>query len=125
MKWIDLILNLPTNTAIGLVCAMFSMLLKTELKCVGLRNYIFIFVLNLFVTGLVIELFLQGSLWWWCGLAGLMIGWVIEDLYLNLETMLPELISGTIKDVAHGIRETINLKLGLKKHDEKNEKDKS
>lgn len=125
MKWIDLILNLPTNTAIGLACALFSMLLNTDPKRVGLRNYIFIFVLNLFVTGLVIDLFLQGSLWWWCGITGLLIGWAIDELYLNLETTLPELMSGTIKDVAHGIRETINLKLGLKKHDEKNEKDKS
>ena len=114
MTYVDLVIHFPLNMLVGLGCALFSMLLNVNPKQVGLRNYIFIFVLNLFLTGSIIELFLKNTVWWWCGIAGLIIGWAIDELFLNLETALPEFLSGTIKDILNGVRKKVNEKLGIK-----------
>lgn len=102
----DFLLNLPVhpNILCGAAAAFLTALIDTQIKEVGLRNYVLIVLAATLTTAAIIETwFLDSRLWLSC-LLGFGVGYVADTVVLNLNATVPEFVSGSLKDVLDWMR---------------------
>lgn len=102
------LLKLINNNILGGVgFALFAVLVGTRVTVTGLRDYIFILTIAVLGTASVIEhWFLNNSFITSC-LIGFSIGFLADDIYLNLKATVPEFIKDIMSDILNGIKEKI------------------
>lgn len=97
----------------GVGFALFAVLVGTRVAVTGLRDYIFILTIAVLGTASVIEhWFLDNSFITSC-LIGFSIGFLADDIYLNLKATIPEFIKDLLSDILNGIKEKIKNFLGI------------
>lgn len=107
------ILTLTETNILGGVCfALFAVLVGTKITDVGLRDYIFILTIAVLGTASVIEhWFLDDSFITSC-LMGFSIGFLADDVYLNLKATVPDFVKQILNDVLHSIKVRVGRILG-------------
>lgn len=96
---------LPHKNLIGaVVCALFSVLLNTRFSQVGWRDYVLIVVSALIATAVVDYWFLQRGFFFACAI-GFVIGYLADDVILNLNATVPSFVSGSLNDILDWLRQ--------------------
>ena len=109
----ELLKLINTNILGGVGFALFAVLVGTRVTVTGLRDYIFILTIAILGTASVIEhWFLDNSFITSC-LIGFSIGFLADDIYLNLKATMPEFIKDILSDILNGIKEKIKKFLGI------------
>ena len=109
----ELLKLINTNILGGVGFALFAVLVGTRVTVTGLRDYIFILTIAVLGTASVIEhWFLDNSFITSC-LIGFSIGFLADDIYLNLKATMPEFIKAILSDILNGIKEKIKKFLGI------------
>ena len=109
----ELLKLINTNILGGVGFALFAVLVGTRVTVTGLRDYIFILTIAILGTASVIEhWFLDNSFITSC-LIGFSIGFLADDIYLNLKATMPEFIKAILSDILNGIKEKIKKFLGI------------
>lgn len=99
------------NILSGIAFALFAVLVGTRVKEVGVRNYIFILTIALLGTANIIEhWFLDSSFTTTC-LVGFAVGYLADDVYLNLKATIPEFVKHIINDVLQWIKDWVHKTL--------------
>lgn len=110
------IINVDANiNIIGGVCfALFAVLVGTRITTTGIRDYIFIVTIATLGAASVIEhWFINSSIITSC-LIGFSIGFLADDVYLNLKATMPQFIKDVINDIMIGVKSKIKSVLGVK-----------
>lgn len=109
----ELLKLINANILGGVGFALFAVLVGTRVTVTGLRDYIFILTIAVLGTASVIEhWFLDNSFITSC-LIGFSIGFLADDIYLNLKATMPEFIKDILSDILNGIKEKIKKFLGI------------
>lgn len=109
----ELLKVINANVLGGVGFALFAVLVGTRVTVTGLRDYIFILTIAVLGTASVIEhWFLDNSFITSC-LIGFSIGFLADDIYLNLKATMPEFIKDILRDILNGIKEKIKRFLGI------------
>lgn len=109
----ELLKIINTNILGGVGFALFAVLVGTRVTATGLRDYIFILTIAVLGTASVIEhWFLDNSFITSC-LIGFSIGFLADDIYLNLKATIPEFIKDIVSDILTGIKEKLKKLLGI------------
>ena len=109
----ELLKLINTNILGGVGFALFAVLVGTRVTVTGLRDYIFILTIAVLGTASVIEhWFLDNSFITSC-LIGFSIGFLADDIYLNLKATMPEFIKDILSDILNGVKEKIKKFLGI------------
>lgn len=109
----ELLKVINANVLGGVGFALFAVLVGTRVTVTGLRDYIFILTIAVLGTASVIEhWFLDNSFITSC-LIGFSIGFLADDIYLNLKATMPEFIKDILSDILNGIKEKIKIFLGI------------
>lgn len=109
----ELLKLINANILGGVGFALFAVLVGTRVTVTGLRDYIFILTIAVLGTASVIEhWFLDNSFITSC-LIGFSIGFLADDIYLNLKATLPEFIKDILSDILNGVKEKIKKFLGI------------
>lgn len=109
----ELLKLINANILGGVGFALFAVLVGTRVTVTGLRDYIFILTIAVLGTVSVIEhWFLDNSFITSC-LIGFSIGFLADDVYLNLKATIPEFIKDILSDILNGIKEKIKKFLGI------------
>lgn len=109
----ELLKLINANILGGVSFALFAVLVGTRVTVTGLRDYIFILTIAVLGTASVIEhWFLDNSFITSC-LIGFSIGFLADDIYLNLKATMPEFIKDILSDILNGIKEKIKKFLGI------------
>lgn len=109
----ELLKLINANILGGVGFALFAVLAGTRVTVTGLRDYIFILTIAVLGTASVIEhWFLDNSFITSC-LIGFSIGFLADDIYLNLKATMPEFIKDILSDILDGIKEKIKKFLGI------------
>ena len=109
------------NFAGGVGFAFFAVLVGTRWSEVGLRDYAIIMVLALLSTAFVIERWFSDGTVITCSLVGFAIGYLADDVYININATLPEFTKKIIGDAADGAHNWIRKVLGLAPKDDEDE----
>ena len=109
----ELLKLINANILGGVGFALFAVLAGTRVTVTGFRNYIFILTIAVLGTASVIEhWFLNDSFITSC-LIGFSIGFLADDIYLNLRATMPEFIKDILSDIQNGVKEKIKKFLGI------------
>lgn len=109
----ELLKLININILGGVGFALFAVLVGTRVTVTGLRDYIFILTIAVLGTASVIEhWFLDNSFITSC-LIGFSIGFLADDVYLNLKATIPEFIKDILSDILKGIKEKLKKFLGI------------
>ena len=110
--------GIHTNFAAGVGFAFFAVLVGTRWSEVGFRDYIIIMVLALLSTAFAIERWFSDGTVVTCSFIGFGIGYLADDVYININTTLPEFTKKIIGDAADGAHNWIRKILGLAPKDD-------
>ena len=113
-NWHDFLNVISANMWGGLLSTLFAVLVGTNFKAVGLRNYILILAMSLLATGVLIELFLVDATLFRCCLLGFGVGLVADNVFMTLDATLPNFVESAIKDTLAAIKDKLNAFLGKK-----------
>lgn len=103
----ELLKLINANILGGVGFALFAVLVGTRVTVTGLRDYIFILTIAVLGTASVIEhWFLDNSFITSC-LIGFSIGFLADDVYLNLKATMPEFIKDILREVLDGLKEKL------------------
>ena len=113
MSMMELLKVINTNVLGGVGFALFAVLVGTRVTITGLRDYIFILTIAVLGTASVVEhWFLDNSFITSC-LIGFAIGFLADDIYLNLKATMPEFIKDILHDILDGLKNRIKKFLGI------------
>lgn len=110
-------LQILTNINIlgGVGFALFAVLLGTKLKDIGLRDYILVLTFALLGTAGIIERWFLSSSFITSCLVGFAIGFIADDVYLNLRATLPEVIKTLLIDLLQTMKDKLLYFIGKDK----------
>lgn len=109
----DILKLINTNILGGVCFALFAVLVGTRINVTGFRDYIFILTIAVLGTASVIEYWFLDSSFITSCLIGFSMGFLADDIYLNLKATLPEFIKDILSDILGGIKEKIKKFLGI------------
>lgn len=93
------------NVVGGMACALFAVIVGTRPQKVGWRDYALIVAAAIIATAAVIDYwFLNRGFFIACAI-GFTIGYLADDVVLNLNATVPEFVSGSLKDILDWLRE--------------------
>lgn len=109
----DFLKFINNNILGGVGFALFAVVVGTRLAITGLRDYICILTIAVLGTASVIEhWFLDNSFITSC-LIGFSIGFLADDVYLNLKATMPEFIKDILSDILGGLKDKIKQLFGI------------
>lgn len=92
------------NVLGGMACAMLAVLIGTHPAQVGWRNYALIVLASLLTTAAVIDYwFLHKGFFISC-LIGFAIGYLADDVIVNLNATVPDFVKNSLADVFDWLR---------------------
>lgn len=109
----ELLKLINTNILGGVGFAVFAVLVGTRVTVTGLRDYIFILTIAVLGTASVIEHWFLNSSFITSCLIGFSIGFLSDDIYLNLKATIPDFIKDILSDILNGIKEKLKKFLGI------------
>lgn len=110
--------GIHTNLAAGVGFAFFAVLVGTRWSEIGLRDYIIIMVLALLSTAFAIERWFSDGTVVTCSFIGFGIGYLADDVYININATLPDVIKGIIGDGTEWLHNKVRQVLGLAPKDD-------
>lgn len=103
----QLLPQINANVLGGVIFALWAVLIGTKITVTGLRDYIFIITIAVLGTAAVIEQwFLDNSFITSC-LIGFSIGFLADDVYMNLKATVPEFVKDILDDVLQAVKDWI------------------
>lgn len=108
--WND-ILNL--NTIVGMVAAVFAVLLGVSIREVGYRVYVLVLITAVLSTAAVIETWMKDSTVMKSATVGWVIGYIADDVLLTINALLPDFIKDLVDTITTGIRRKLNKWFGV------------
>lgn len=109
----ELLKLINTNILGGVSFALFAVLVGTKVNVIGLRDYIFVLTIAVLGTASVIEHWFLASSFITSCLIGFSIGFLADDIYLNLKATVPEFIKEILNDILDSIKVKIKKFLGI------------
>lgn len=103
------------NMLLGTCFAVFSVLIGNKITTTELRDFILIVTLAILATTSIIEQWFSNSSMVSTCLIGFSVGFVADDVYLNLKATLPKFIKTLIQDIFEGVKMKVKVFLGLDK----------
>lgn len=103
---------IETNILGGVSFSLFAVLVGTKVSDVGVRDYIFILTIAVLVTANVLEYWFANSSFVSSCMIGFAIGFLSDDVYLNLKETTPLFVKQIINDVLQGIKDWVHKKVG-------------
>lgn len=108
------LLNLINANLLGGVgFAAFAVLVSTRIDAIGVRDYIFVLTGAVLGTASIIEHWFLSSSFVTSCLIGYSIGFLADDVYLNLKATVPEFIKDILNDLLNGLKIKIKKFLGI------------
>lgn len=108
----NVLMNLHTNILGGIGLALFAVLVGTNVTRIGFRDYLLIVVLAVLGTASAVEhWFLDSALSTAC-LVGFSVGFLADDVYMNVKATMPDFIKEMLSDVMNGIKQRIKALSG-------------
>lgn len=108
----ELLNTINPNVLGGVIFAVFAVLVGTRLSTTGIRDYILIMTIAILGTASVIERwFLTSSIVTSC-LVGFAIGFLADDVYLNLKATIPDFVKDILDDLFKGIKDKVRKMIG-------------
>lgn len=104
-----------TNMLGGVGFAFFAVIVGTRLTVTGLRDYIFILTIAVLGTAGILERWFSDSSFVTNCLIGFAVGFLADDVYLNLKATIPDFIKDILNDILNGIKDRIKKLFGLDK----------
>lgn len=96
----------------GVGFAMFAVLVGTKITETGIRDYVCILTIAVLATASIIEhWFMDNSLITSC-LIGFSIGFLADDVFMNLKATIPDFIKEILQDVFASIKARLHKLLG-------------
>lgn len=109
---IQYIEHINENIIGGVAFALFAVLVGTRPTVVGCRDYIYILVMAVLGSANIIEhWFLHTSFLTSC-LIGFCVGFLADDIYLNLKATIPDFVKQIVDDVLQSIKDWIRRVIG-------------
>lgn len=109
----EILQHININLLGGVGFALFAVLVGTRVTETGLRDYIFILTIAVLGTASVLEQwFLHKSFTTNC-LIGFSIGFLADDVYLNIKATMPDFVKTVITDTFTAARKKVNKFLGI------------
>lgn len=109
----ELLQQINANLLGGVGFALFAVLVGTRVTETGIRDYIFILTIAVLGSASVIEHWFMDSSFITSCLTGFSIGFLADDVYLNLKATVPEFVKEILNDIFTGIKERIKRFLGF------------
>lgn len=103
----EIIQQLNANLLGGIGFALLAVLVGTKVTETGIRDYILILTIAVLSSASVIEHWFMDSSFITSCLTGFSIGFLADDVYLNIKATIPEFVKDIINDVFTGIKERI------------------
>lgn len=104
--------NLHTNILGGIGLALFAVLVGTKMTRVGFRDYLLIVVLAVLGTASAIEHWFLESAFSTACLVGFSVGFLADDVYMNVKATVPDFIKEMVGDVMNGIKQRVKALFG-------------
>lgn len=106
------LINSNINIVSGVVLAVFAVLVGAKEPTVSLRDYTLILTTAVLSSAGVIERWFEDSSITTSCIVGFSIGFISDDIYLNLKTATPKFIRDVVNDVLTSVEEKIKKFLG-------------
>lgn len=106
-------LQINSNILGGIGFALFAVLVGTRVTVIGLRDYILILTIALLGTANVIEHWFMDSHLTTSCLVGFAIGFLADDVYLNIKATVPDFVKEIMTDFFQVIKTKLKKLLGI------------
>ena len=103
---------IEANVLGGVGFALFAVLVGTKVADVGLRDYIFILTIAVLGAANVIEHWFTANSFVTSCLIGFSIGFLADDVYLNLKATVPDFVKQIVNDIFQGVKDWVHKIIG-------------
>lgn len=113
----ELLSTLPIDYGMlgGVALAVFAVFMDARSSANGVRDYILVTTATILAALVILETWFKDSSVATCCAVGFFVGFMMDDVYTNLRTTVPNFVKGTLSDIFYGIRLKIRRFLGLYK----------
>ena len=99
---------LQLNTIAGMVTSALAVIVGTKFKKISIRMFVVFLITAMLISASVIETWFFDSTIAKSATIGWVIGYVIDDVMLTINAMLPEFVHSTLRTIADGVRNKID-----------------
>lgn len=99
---------LQLNTIAGMTTSALAVIVGTKFKEINIRMFVVFLITAMLISASVIETWFFDSTIVKSATIGWVIGYVIDDVMLTINAMLPEFVHSTVRTIADGVRNKIN-----------------
>lgn len=99
---------LQLNTIAGMATSALAVIVGTKFKEINIRMFVVFLITAMLISASVIETWFFDSTIVKSATIGWVIGYVIDDVMLTINAMLPEFVHSTVRTIADGVRNKID-----------------
>lgn len=105
---IDVLQHIGVNAIAGMIASALAVIVGTKFKEISIRMFVVFLITAMLISAAVIETWFFDSTVIKSATIGWVIGYVIDDVMLTINAMLPEFVHSTLRTIADGVRNKID-----------------